>query len=234
MWSVDHAVVVGAGIGGLTASLVLSRVAARVTLVERAERPSEVGAALALQPNGMAVLDRLGLLPAVEAVSARIDRMDIRSVTGRRLLTAGMPDLGGGLDHAIAVRRTGLHQLLLDAVAGVASIDTHFGWTAVSADPSGTVTITSTAENSLDRGSTSLRAEVIVGADGVNSAVRSTGGFKSRMSLGSSYVRAIVRGRVARGSRSTGPHWDPSATHRWAATSSTFGLPPMWPGRLTR
>jgi 2-polyprenyl-6-methoxyphenol hydroxylase-like FAD-dependent oxidoreductase len=75
-----------------------------VTLVERAERPSEVGAALALQPNGMAVLDRLGLLPAVEAVSARVDRMDIRSVTGRRLLTAGMPDLGGGLDHAIAVR----------------------------------------------------------------------------------------------------------------------------------
>jgi hypothetical protein len=70
-----------------------------------------VGAALALQPNGMAVLDRLGLLSAVEAVSARIDRMDIRSVTGRRLLTAGMPDLGGGLDHAIAVRRTDLHQL---------------------------------------------------------------------------------------------------------------------------
>ena len=37
VWTVDHAVVVGAGIGGLTASLVLSRVAARVTLVERTE-----------------------------------------------------------------------------------------------------------------------------------------------------------------------------------------------------
>jgi len=197
VWIVDHAVVVGAGIGGLTASLVLSRVAARVTLVERAERPSEVGAALALQPNGMAVLDRLGLLPAVEAVSARIDRMDIRSVTGRRLLAAGMPDLGGGLDHAIAVRRTDLHRLLLDAVAGVSSIETRFGWTAVSADLSGAVRITSTAENSPDRGSTSLRADVIVGADGVNSAVRSTGGFKSRMSLGSSYVRTIVRGRAS-------------------------------------
>ncbi len=147
--------VVGAGIGGLTASLVLSRVAARVTLVERAERPSEVGAALALQPNGMAVLDRLGLLPAVEAVSARIDRVDIRSVTGRRLLTAGMPDLGGGLDHAIAVRRTDLQQLLLEAVAGVALIDTRFGCAVLSADPSGAVRIASTAENSLDLGSMS-------------------------------------------------------------------------------
>jgi 2-polyprenyl-6-methoxyphenol hydroxylase-like FAD-dependent oxidoreductase len=193
----DNAVVVGAGIGGLTASLLLSRVAARVTLVERAERPSEVGAALALQPNGMAVLERLGLLPAVEAVSARIDRMDIRSVTGRKLLTAGMPDLGAGLDHAIAVHRTDLHRLLLEAVAGVASVDTRFGCTAVSADPSGAVTITSTAENGPDLGLMSLRADVIVGADGVNSAVRSTGGFESRVSSGSSYVRTIVRGRAS-------------------------------------
>jgi 2-polyprenyl-6-methoxyphenol hydroxylase-like FAD-dependent oxidoreductase len=193
----DHAVVVGAGIAGLTASLVLSRIAARVTLVERAERPSEVGAALALQPNGMAVLARLGLLPAVELVSARIDRMDIRSVSGRRLLTAGMPDLGAGLDHAIAVRRTDLHRLLLEAVASVASIDKRFGCAAVSADPSGAVTITTTALNRPDLGSTSLRADLIVGADGVNSAVRSTGGFVSRVSLGSSYVRAIVRGRTS-------------------------------------
>ena len=187
--------VVGAGIGGLTASLLLSRVAARVTLVERAQRPSEVGAALALQPNGMAVLDRLGLLPAVKVVSARIDRMDIRSVTGRRLLTAGMPDLGGGLDHAIAVRRTELHLVLLEAVAAVASVDTRFGCAAVSADPSGAVRITSTAQHGP--GSMSLRADVIVGADGVNSAVRSTGGFESRVSVGSSYVRAIVRGRAS-------------------------------------
>ncbi len=42
-----------------------------------------------------------------------------------------------------------------------------------------------------------LRADVIVGADGVNSAVRSTGGFKSRLSSGSSYVRTIVRGRAS-------------------------------------
>jgi hypothetical protein len=160
---VDHAVVVGAGIGGLTASLVLSRVAARVTLVERAERPAEVGAALALQPDGMAVLDRLGLLPAVETVSARIDRIDIRSASGRRLLAAGMPDLGTGLDHAIAVRRTDLHRLLLEAVGGVATIERRFGWAALSADPSGAVRIASNHENDPAVGCTTLRADVIVG-----------------------------------------------------------------------
>jgi len=108
-----------------------------------------------------------------------------------------MPDLGAGLDHAIAVRRTDLHRLLLDAVSEVASVDTRFGWAAVSADPSGAVTITSTAENGPKLGSMTLRADVIVGADGVNSAVRSTGGFESRVSSGSSYVRTIVRGRAS-------------------------------------
>jgi 2-polyprenyl-6-methoxyphenol hydroxylase-like FAD-dependent oxidoreductase len=108
-----------------------------------------------------------------------------------------MPDLGGGLDHAIAVRRTDLHRLLLDAVASVASVDRRFGCAAVSADPDGAVRLSSTAENGADPGSMSVRADVIVGADGVNSAVRSTGGFESRVSSGSSYVRSIVRGRAS-------------------------------------
>ena len=102
-----------------------------------------------------------------------------------------MPDLGAGLDHAIAVRRTDLHRLLLEAVAGVASVDTRFGYAAVSADPSGAVTITSTAENGPDFDSMGLRADVIVGADGVNSAVRSTGGFETGCRRGG-YVRTIV------------------------------------------
>jgi hypothetical protein len=43
----------------------------------------------------------------------------------------------------------------------------------------------------------SLQADVIVGADGVNSAVRSTGGFVSRVSSGINYVRTIVKGRAS-------------------------------------
>ena len=192
----DHVVVVGAGIGGLVASLVLSRVAKQVTLVERADHPAEVGAALALQANGMAVLARLGLLPSVEEVGARIDRMDIRNAGGRVLLTAKMPDFGGGLDHAVAVRRTELHQLLLDAVNGEGSVRTRFGWTVMSADPSGSVVVRSGPSGGGPAATATLQADLVVGADGVNSAVRSTGGFDSRLSTGSSYVRTIVQGQA--------------------------------------
>jgi 2-polyprenyl-6-methoxyphenol hydroxylase-like FAD-dependent oxidoreductase len=191
----DHVVVVGAGIGGLAASLVLSRVAKRVTLVERADHPAEVGAALALQANGMAVLARLGLLPSVERVGARIERMDIRNAGGRVLLTTQMPDFGGGFDHAIAVRRTQLHQLLLDAVNAEGSVMTRFGCTVMSADPSGSLVVRSGPGGGGPTAST-LHADLVVGADGVNSAVRSTGGFDSRLSAGSSYVRTIVQGHA--------------------------------------
>jgi 2-polyprenyl-6-methoxyphenol hydroxylase-like FAD-dependent oxidoreductase len=189
---VDHVVVVGAGIGGLAASLVLSRVAKQVTLVERAEHPAEVGAALALQANGMAVLTRLGLLPSVARAGARIDRMDIRNASGQVLLTTNMPDFGGGLDHAIAVRRTDLHQLLLDAVLGGGSVLARFGCTLLSADPGGSVVVQSSPSNGGAEAATTLHADLVVGADGVSSAVRNKGGFHSKLSAGSSYVRAIV------------------------------------------
>jgi 2-polyprenyl-6-methoxyphenol hydroxylase-like FAD-dependent oxidoreductase len=193
---VDHVLVVGAGIGGLAASLVLSRVFGRVTLVERAQRPSEVGAALALQPNGLAVLAGLGLLAEVEAAGARISRMEIRNARGRALVSTGMPDFGAGLDHATAVRRQHLHRLMLDAVLSLSSVETRFGWRVVNADPSGTVRISPSSQQSGDHDVTTLRADLVVGADGVSSSVRNTGGFTSRLALGSTYVRTIVEGRA--------------------------------------
>jgi 2-polyprenyl-6-methoxyphenol hydroxylase-like FAD-dependent oxidoreductase len=187
----DHVVVAGAGISGLAACLVLSHVAARVTLVERLERPAEVGAALALQANGMVVLDRLGLLGTVQAAGVRIERMNIRNVNSRTLLTATIPDLGGGLDHALAVRRTDLHTILLDAVAGRHCVRTRFGCTVVGADPTGTATIRCSSG-----GLETLSADLVVGADGVSSAVREAGGFNSRVSAGHSYARTVVQSDV--------------------------------------
>lgn len=187
-----HVAVVGAGIGGLAAALALSRVAGQVTLLERREHPAEVGAALALQANGLAVLDELGVRSAVEQIGSRIDRMWIRNAAGTPLLTAVVPDFGDGLDHALAVRRTELHQLLLDAVLAEGSIETRFGCTLVQAEPTGELVVHTGSDGSGPDGTALLRFDLVVGADGANSAVRSTGGFPARISTGSRYVRAIV------------------------------------------
>ena len=161
----------------------------------------------------MAVLGGLGLLPAVEAVSARIDGLDIRGATGRRLLSVRMPDLGAGLDHAIAIRRTDLHRLLLDAVAGVASVDRRFGCAAVSAHPDGAVRLSSTAE----RRATSARR-----ACGPTSLWcrwsqfgRTQHGWLRERGVVGEQLRTLDReGSGQPVVRSVGLRWDPSARRR--------------------
>jgi salicylate hydroxylase len=54
-------IIAGAGIGGLTAALTLTRAGYRAVVLERAERLEETGAGIQLSPNAMHVLADLGL-----------------------------------------------------------------------------------------------------------------------------------------------------------------------------
>ncbi len=74
MQNLDIAVA-GCGPCGLAAALLLRRAGHRVTLFERFETPRPIGSGLMIQPTGMAVLARLGLLDEVLAAGARIDRL---------------------------------------------------------------------------------------------------------------------------------------------------------------
>jgi salicylate hydroxylase len=56
-----NVIVAGAGIGGLTAALALSRAGFRVTVLEQAPQLEEIGAGLQLSPNATRVLIELGL-----------------------------------------------------------------------------------------------------------------------------------------------------------------------------
>lgn len=81
-----RAAIVGSGIAGLAAAIVLRRHGAEVLLLERAGAPLAVGSGLLLQPPGLAALARLGLLEDALARGARIAKLDGRARTGRRVL----------------------------------------------------------------------------------------------------------------------------------------------------
>ncbi|MYS71387.1 NAD(P)-binding protein, partial [Streptomyces sp. SID5926] len=55
------AVVIGGGIGGLTAAAALHRNGLRVTVLERAPSLRPIGAAISLSPNALRALDVVGL-----------------------------------------------------------------------------------------------------------------------------------------------------------------------------
>ena len=61
-----HVIIIGGATGGGSAALLLARAGARVTLVERIAQPRAVGAGIAIAENGMAVLESLGMAPALD------------------------------------------------------------------------------------------------------------------------------------------------------------------------
>lgn len=73
-----HAVIAGAGIGGLTAAIALSRAGLRVTLLERARAIEAAGAGLQLAPNATGVLAELGLLDRVMQAALTPEHLRIR------------------------------------------------------------------------------------------------------------------------------------------------------------
>ncbi len=107
--------VVGCGTGGPAAALFLARQGHAVEIFERVAHPTPVGAGLLLQPTGMAVLARLGLLGRVLDRGARIHRLHGRNLRDRVVLDLAYDDLRPGL-FGLGVHRGTLFQALLDAV----------------------------------------------------------------------------------------------------------------------
>src|SRR6185503_6264096 len=78
--------VIGCGTAGAAAAILLARAGCDVTVLERVANPGPVGAGIIIQPTGQAVLARLGLLDAITARGARLDRLWFRTHTGRTLV----------------------------------------------------------------------------------------------------------------------------------------------------
>ena len=181
-------VIVGGATGGGSAALLLARAGARVTLVERVAQLRAVGAGIAIAENGMAVLESLGLAPALDA-AREVRGMRVTDAAGRTLLAPPDPT-----PRVRMVRRATLQGVLLDAVAAAPRIERLFGVEVVRATPDGAVDV-----HDPD-GTRTLGADLVVGADGVHSRVREGGAFGARVwSTGIRYVRGLVQDDLAEG-----------------------------------
>lgn len=85
-----HALIAGAGIGGLSAALFLARAGWRVTITDREPVLHEVGAGLQLSPNATRLLARLGLSPEFTDIAVKPHELVIRRRDGMVLTRSPM------------------------------------------------------------------------------------------------------------------------------------------------
>jgi 2-polyprenyl-6-methoxyphenol hydroxylase-like FAD-dependent oxidoreductase len=164
-----RAIIVGAGIGGLSAALALRRVGVGVTVYERAPGLTEVGAGISLWANALRALDHIGAGPAVRAVSLPIQQSEFRVRDGYRVAasypTAAFEQRFGVAPFVAMVHRAELVAALAGCLpAGVA----RYGFECVGVEPGRERAVVRFKDGHADE------ADVVIGADGIRSAVRAS------------------------------------------------------------
>lgn len=164
------ALVVGGGIGGVTAALCLLDAGIDIELYERTSVFGEVGAGIQISPNGVKVLERLGLKPALDVAAFRPEALEMRiGTSGNRIFSIPMREeaqrrYGAPYYH---VHRADLIAILSRALRARAPNAVH-----MDKDVQGYVqTGDSVTLNFAD--GTRAQGDVVIGADGIHSAVRS-------------------------------------------------------------
>jgi len=186
-----HAVIAGAGIGGLCTSLCLARGGWRVSLYEKAKVLEETGAGLQLSPNASAILGRLGVIARLTPFALRPNAIRIRRARDGATL-AVMPfddaERRWGAPYLV-VHRADLQRALLEGIARESDIRLQTG-----AAVAGFASAENSVAVAIEQGAIRLKAagDCLIGADGVRSFVRQRLGADSASFSGRTAWRATV------------------------------------------
>ncbi|ACK49951.1 monooxygenase FAD-binding [Methylocella silvestris BL2] len=166
-----HALIAGAGIGGLSAALFLAATGWRVSLFESAPVIEAVGAGLQLSPNATAILRQIGVLERLGRTSLAPKAVRVlraRDGATLALMRLDRAESRWGAPYLLA-HRADLQRALLDAAAGQEAIALHTG-VALTGFASGPGGVTAALRKGMTR--FEVAGDCLIGADGSRSLVR--------------------------------------------------------------
>jgi 2-polyprenyl-6-methoxyphenol hydroxylase-like FAD-dependent oxidoreductase len=161
-----HAEIAGAGIAGLTAACVLARRGWSVRVHEQSPVLREIGAGIYLKENSLRVLRDIGVFGRISTVGVRLREGQIRDERDRILVRRALDK-----ESCYTTLRGDLHRALADQ-AEASGVEIVTGSGVDRADPDGTLHLSS--------GKT-LKADLVIGADGHRSRIRDSVGLTARV-----------------------------------------------------
>jgi len=205
--------IVGGGIAGLVAGLALAQKGWRVRIHERHSAPRTTRNAVFIWENGLRVLDALGVLAPVTADGIRIVRLDRRNHRGGKISSSNFGENFGLYSLLREKLLTILHEAFVETGGAIV-----FNSRAVAADPDGSLHFAD---------GRSLRADLVVAADGSASSIRDRLGLlKWRLSTNQVGYQAVIprpQDEIARASEgSYREYWNGPRRLRFAPCASGF------------
>jgi 2-polyprenyl-6-methoxyphenol hydroxylase-like FAD-dependent oxidoreductase len=208
--------IIGGGIGGLTTAIALRQLGFQADVYEQAPVLLDVGAAIAVWPNAMRVLEHLGLVTQVLEHSGVMNEIHWLDQNGRSINKVRLAEPDSTSPPAVALHRADLQHILLSALPP-ASV--HLGSSLIDYKQQ-----EQDVEAHFSNGHSNT-SDFLIGADGVHSRVRT-------QLLGDS--SPIYRGyTVWRGIASSIPaSVTPGAAIELHGKGKRFGIGPVGPGRI--
>ncbi|MER0478244.1 FAD-dependent oxidoreductase [Streptomyces sp. Edi2] len=205
------AVIVGAGVAGLTAALVLARKGWRVEIAEAGPEQATSGWGLCLTGPALRALDELGLADRCLAEGYGMTAITHVDRNGESAGHVQLPRLIGAERPAmVGMARPVLHRILRET-AERSGVVVHYGMTVTGVDQEEELVRARLSDGTV------RQVALLVGADGIRSSVRGLLGLETSLDY---HGQMVWRALVPR------PLWA-TGVHQFAGEVNTAGLVPL-------